>query len=253
MKKLLSVAMFLFAASGPAWAQEEVSAVGQANENAAMSFSRTSAASFTAASSPDAVGAFAASSHLPDSLASVSSERGSSTAAFASPAYPAAAAPPAPKIKDAGRENQWQIGLGVALVRFRSSVYYATAVGLNSSLSYFVTDSLAIEGAVTSAFAPAVFQSFERVKYIGYGAGPKYTLTRDKVQPWVHALAGGMHILPQTALGSQNGFELLLGGGADYPLNSNWALRLEGDYLRTHAFGQWQNSGQAALGVVYRF
>jgi Outer membrane protein beta-barrel domain len=258
MKKLFSVALFLFAASGPAWATDEISAAPQVKENAAVDFSRTSAASFTAASSHNSIWAFAASSRLPDSLASPSIERLPAPAALTSSAYPpAAAAPasktPAPKIEDTGRENRWQIGLGVALVRFRSSVYYATAVGLNTSVSYFLKDSLAIEGAVTSAFAPAVFQSFERVKYVGYGAGPKYVLGHDRLQPWVHALVGGMHILPQTALSSQNGFELLFGGGADYALNPNWALRLEGDYLRTHVFGQWQNSGQAVLGIVYSF
>jgi hypothetical protein len=250
MKKLLSVAVFLFA-SGPAQAQDEVRAVPQ-NENAAVDFSRTSAASRTAASSEDVVWGFAASRRLPDPLASAWLEPVPSPAAPA-PAYPPAAATPAPKIKDAGRENRWQIGLGVALVRFRSSVYFATAVGLNASASYFLTDSLAIEGAVTAAFAPAVFQSFERVKYVGYGAGPRFTLSRAALQPWVHALVGGVHILPQTALGSQNGFELLVGGGADYALNPDWALRLEADYVRTQVFSQSQNSGQAVLGIVYRF
>jgi hypothetical protein len=248
MKKLLSVAVFLLAASGPALPQDEVRAVPQ-NENAAMDFSRTSAGSFTAPASGDAVRGFAASPLLPDPLASAWLEAAPSPA----PAYPPAAAAPAPKIKDAGRENRWQIGLGVALVRFRSSVYFATAVGLNASASYFLTDSLAIEGAVTSAFAPAVFQSFERVKYVGYGAGPRFTFSRAALQPWVHALVGGIHILPQTALGSKNGFELLVGGGADYALNPDWALRLEADYLRTQVFGQSQNSGQAVLGIVYRF
>jgi hypothetical protein len=258
MKKLLSVAIFLFAASGPAWAQDEVLPAPQPNQNAALDFSRTSAASFTAGSSQDSVWVFAASSLLPDSLLSAPLERLPSPSPFASPAYPPAAAAPAskspvPKIKDTGRENRWQIGLGVALVRFRSSIYFATAVGLNSSISYFLKDSLAIEGAVTSAFAPAVFQSFEHVKYVGYGAGPKYVLTHDQLQPWVHALVGGIHILPQTALGSQNGFEVLIGGGADYALNPNWALRLEADYIRTHVFGQSQNSGQAVLGIVHSF
>jgi len=252
MKKLLSVGVFLFAASGPVLAQDEVRAVPQ-YANAAMDFSRTSAASFTAASSEDAVRAFAASPRSPDPLASAWLEPAPSPVTLASPAYPPAAATPVPKIKDAGRENRWQIGLGVALVRFRSSVYFATAVGLNASASYFLTDSLAIEGAVTSAFAPAVFQSFERVKYVGYGAGPRFTFRRAALQPWVHALVGGIHILPQTALGSKNGFELLVGGGADYALNPDWALRLEADYVRTQVFGQSQNSGQAVLGIVYRF
>ena len=145
------------------------------------------------------------------------------------------------------------IGLGVALVRFRSSVYVATAVGLNSSLAYFVKDSLAIEGAVTSAFAPPVFLSNENVKYVGYGGGPKYVFGHDALQPWVHLLVGGIHIVPQTALGSQNGFEMVAGGGADYAFTSSLAVRLEADYVRSYVFKQSQNFGQATLGLVYRF
>jgi opacity protein-like surface antigen len=143
--------------------------------------------------------------------------------------------------------------LGIALVRFRSSVYVATAVGLNASVAYFVKDSLAIEGAVTSAFAPPVFLSNENVKYVGYGGGPKYVFGHDALQPWVHFLAGGIHIVPQTAFGSQNGFEMVAGAGADYAFTSSLAVRLEADYVRSYVFKQSQNFGQATLGLVYRF
>jgi hypothetical protein len=254
MKQLLSVALFLFAASGQAWAQDEAPVGPQRNANAAADFSRTSAASHPAASPEDFGGAYA-SSHASDPFASASIDSfpAPSASASSSSAHPSAAPTRVPSIKDIGRENRWQIGLGVALVRFRSSVYVATAVGLNSSLAYFVKDSLAIEGAVTSAFAPAVFQSYEHVKYVGYGAGPKYVFGHDALQPWVHVLAGGIHILPQTAFGSQNGFELLAGGGADYAFTSSLAVRLEADYLRTYVFKQSQNFGQASLGLAFRF
>ena len=33
--------------------------------------------------------------------------------------------------------NKWQLGIAFALVRFRSSVYYASAPGLNTSLAYW--------------------------------------------------------------------------------------------------------------------
>jgi hypothetical protein len=120
--------------------------------------------------------------------------------------------------------------VGVALVRFRSSVCYATAVGLNTSVAYFVNDWLAMEGAVTSAFAPAVFRINQKVKYVGYGAGPKISFGHDKLEPWVHLLAAGMHILPQTSLGRQNGLEARAGGGVDYSffLSSRCASRPTG-------------------------
>jgi opacity protein-like surface antigen len=267
MKRLLAVGLLVLGTASAVRAQSEVPAQQapapqasdpqasdpEAGNNVALDFSRTSASSHAAVSPPDSLWAFTASSRSPDPFASAAREPFPLAPSLASPAYPPAAAAPVPKVKDTGRDYRWQIGLGVALVRFRSSVYYATAVGLNTSVSYFFNDSLAIEGAVTSAFAPAVFQSYEKVKYVGYGAGPKYYFMRDKFQPWVHAIVGGVHILPQTALSSQNGFEVLVGGGLDYSLNSSWALRLEADYVRTRVFGQSQNNGQAVLGIVYRF
>ena len=267
MKRLLAVALLVLGTASGVPAQSEIPSQQapppqandpqagdpQASGNVALDFSHTSAASVPAAPSQESLWASAVSSRFSDSFASSSFAPLPSPAALPTPAYPPAAAVPAPNIRDEGRDYRWQIGLGVGLVRFRSSIYYATAVGLNSSVSYFITDSLAIEGAVTAAFAPAVFESFEHVKYVGYGAGPKFTFGRDRLQPWVHALVGGAHILPQTALGSQNGFEVLVGGGVDYAIHPSWALRLEADYVRTQLFGQSQNNGQAAFGIVYRF
>jgi hypothetical protein len=253
MKQLLSVALFLFAASGQAWAQDETPASLLQNGNAAASFSRTSAASHPAAWPEESVGAYGysrASDPFPSASINSFPPPGASPA---SSAHPNAARAPVPSVRDIDRQDRWQIGLGVALVRFRSSVYVATAVGLNSSLAYFVKDSLAIEGAVTSAFAPPVFLSNENVKYVGYGGGPKYVFGHDALQPWVHLLVGGIHIVPQTALGSQNGFEMVAGGGADYAFTSSLAVRLEADYVRSYVFKQSQNFGQATLGLVYRF
>ena len=256
MKKLLSVAVFFFAASGPACAQAQVS-VPPRNENVAMDFSCTSAANFTATSSRNSSRVFVASSRLPDSLACVSLEPLPSPSASASLAYPPAAEPPTPatpfpRYDPTERYQRWTIGLGFAFLRFRSSVYNASAIGLNSSLAYSVKDWLAIEGAVTSAFAPTIYRN-EHIKYVGYGAGPKISLTRDQFEPWVHVLVGGVHILPQTAFSGQNGFEVLAGGGVDYNITSQFAARLEADWVNTHVFGQSQNNGQASLGVVFRF
>jgi hypothetical protein len=168
------------------------------------------------------------------------------------PESAAAPAAPLPRYDPTERYQRWEIGLGFAFVRFRSSVYTASAVGLNSSLVYHLKDWVAIEGAVTSAFAPTIYQN-EHVKYVGYGAGPKFTFGRDQFEPWVHVLVGGMHILPQTARGGQNGFEVVAGGGVDYNFSSRWAARLEADWVNTHVFAQSQNNGQASLGVVLHF
>ena len=66
-------------------------------------------------------------------------------------------------------------------------------------------------------------------------------------------LVGGVHVIPQTALGGQNGFELLAGGGADYAFNPRLSARVGADYLRTNMFGQSQNNLQGNLDVVVHF
>jgi len=149
--------------------------------------------------------------------------------------------------------KKWELGLAFALVRFRSSIYYASAPGLNSSLAYWVKDWVAIEGAVTSAFAPPVFQN-EHFRYLGYGAGPKFSFGHgQRLQPWAHALVGGVHLIPQTASSGRNGLEVTMGGGINYAINDVLAAKVGLDYLGTHMFSEWQNSFQVVAGLALRF
>jgi hypothetical protein len=177
-------------------------------------------------------------------------------AAEAMPSWPAKSPSPAskPKPKTYYNENpnKWQLGLAFALVRFRSSVYYATAPGLNSSLAYWWKEWVAIEGSVTTAFAPPVFAN-EYFRYLGYGAGPKFSFGHGRLEPWAHALVGGVHLIPQTASSGRNGAEFTLGGGVDYLINDVISAKGGVDYLGTHMFGEWQSSVQIVAGFSLRF
>ena len=174
------------------------------------------------------------------------------------PAWPAASArrpDPEPQPKNLyynENPNKWQLSLAFALVRFRSSVYYASAPGLNSSLAYWWKEWIAIEGSVTSAFAPPVFEN-EHFRYLGYGAGPKFSLGHGRLEPWAHALVGGVHLIPQTAASGKNGLEVTMGGGVDYVINDVISAKGGVDYLGTHMFGEWQNSVQIVAGLSLRF
>jgi Outer membrane protein beta-barrel domain len=148
--------------------------------------------------------------------------------------------------------NKWQLGVAFALVRFRSSVYFATAPGFNTSLAYSWKDWVAIEGSVTSAFAPPVFEN-EHFRYLGYGAGPKFSFGNGRLQPWAHALVGGVHLIPQTASSGRNGFEVTMGGGVDYGINNVISAKVGVDYLGTHIFDAWQSSAQIVAGFSFRF
>jgi hypothetical protein len=168
-------------------------------------------------------------------------------------AWPAASSPkPEPSPYYEQYPRKWELGLAFALVRFRSSVYFASAPGLNSSLTYWWKDRLAFEGSVTSAFAPPVFAN-EHFRYLGYGAGPKYSFGSGRLEPWAHALVGGVHLVPQTASGGKNGFEVTMGGGIDYAINDVISAKGGVDYLGTHMFGEWQSSLQIVAGLSLRF
>ena len=165
-------------------------------------------------------------------------------------ALPAA---PEPRYVYGNRNDyRFQMALGISLVRFRSPFYYATGIGTNTSLTYFTNEWLGVEGNVNTSFAGTIFQG-ERVKYVGYGGGPKVAWRRAKWEPWLHALAGGMHILPKLAGLSENGFELQVGGGADYRIYPHLSARIEVDWIKTHVFGAWENSGSANADIVLHF
>jgi len=163
---------------------------------------------------------------------------------------------PAPKPKFLySRDDivRWELGLGFTWIRFRSSLFNASAVGLKTSVTYYTNEWFGIEGNVSAAFAPDIFAQ-EHVKLLVYGAGPKIAWRRYKRwDPWLHGIFGGAHEQPQTAGNSRSTYSIQLGGGADYNFNYRLSGRLEGNYVRTGFFGQSQNNFQLGAGVVLHF
>jgi hypothetical protein len=226
MNRLLAVALLVLVAVGAAQAQNNAAIALRTNENVAAEFASTSAA--YANSSPAESG----------------------TLAERSEALPAA---PNPKFAYGSRDDyRWQLALGISLLRFRSSFFYATGVGTNTSLTYFTNDWFAVEGNANTSFAPTIYQN-EHVKVFSYGAGPKIAWRARKLEPWAHFIAGGIHVQPQTAGQSRNGLALQIGGGVDYRFYPHLSARAEVDWVKTHVLGEWGNSAQAALDVVLHF
>ena len=167
----------------------------------------------------------------------------------AEPASPS----PRPRFLYGGRDDyRWELALGVTWLRFRSSVFNASAVGVNTSVTYYTNEWFGVEGNITAAFAPTIYQS-EHVKIATYGAGPKVAWRQKQWEPWVHGIFGGAHEQPQTAGQSRNSYVIKAGGGADYRWNPRISFRLEGDYVRTGFFKQSQNDFQLSGGVVFHF
>jgi hypothetical protein len=250
MKRLLLPALLLGTVS-VARAQISAPLVTIDRGNVAQEFSATSAAKATILSDLASADTFS-------SVAVKSSNTFASPVVATALALPLDAAEPSspsprPKFLYGGRDDyRWELGLGVAWLRFRSSVFNASAVGVNTSVVYFTNEWFGIEGNVTAAFAPTIFQN-EHVKIATYGAGPKVTWRQRQWEPWLHGIFGGAHEQPQVAGQSRNSYVIKAGGGVDYRWNPRISFRLEGDYVRTGFFGQSQNDFQLSGGIVFHF
>jgi hypothetical protein len=191
-----------------------------------------------------------------------SSENAARFRAWGDPA-PAAATPaspanphPAPAYLDDRTKGSLDVSLGYTFVKFRSSPINAGLNGISTSVTYYVHPEIGIEGNITSAFS-GYLPGFDREhgKYAFLGAGVRVASTARTLQPWGHALIGGVHMFPQTAApGGQWGFGIQLGGGVDYrwdPDSRLW-IRAEGDYVRSQLYSQGQSNFQIVLAVVLR-
>jgi len=235
----------MLGAACAASAQEAVQDSQTVNRNVAAEFSVSPAAN-TNSFQPAAASALSPAASFAPLAASASVPENAAPEASPAPA-------PDPKFIYGGRDDfRWQLGIGADWVRFRSSIFNASAVGINSSVTYFTNESFGIEGSVTAGFAPQIFDR-EHVKVLIYGAGPKIAWREKKWEPWVHAIIGGAHEQPQVAGNSKNAFAVKAGGGADYRFNPRFSGRLEADWVHTGFFGQSQNNFELMGGVVFHF
>jgi hypothetical protein len=196
-------------------------------------------------------------------LSGVAAAQGLSTAAIANSSsnsswayavFPSAQAAPRERLSDhdSAEQGTWELSMGYGLVGFRSSQFNATMSGLNTTASYFLVRHFAVEGSVSTAFG-SQNSSSAGANFLFYGAGAKVNLSNFRtVQPFVHALIGGVHVYPQTAF-SNKSFAVQMGGGAEKRLWPNTWLRVQGDYLRSQLYSSSQNNFQLVIGVDYRF
>jgi hypothetical protein len=169
-------------------------------------------------------------------------------------ALPGAAAPAAkPRYIFGDRDDyRWQLGLGVEFFRFRSDVIDASMVGLNTTVTYYTNSWFAVEGSIVTGFAPMIYDR-EHVKLFGGAGGVRIGGRRARWEPWAHALVGGSHLQPQTALGSRNSLMVQAGGGVDFRVYARLSLRAQADWVYTQYFHQNQNNFQAVAGIVFHF
>lgn len=168
------------------------------------------------------------------------------SASSLSSAFPEPQPRPRPKtINDDDVRGTWEVGLGYTFVRFQSSLFSTSMNGLDTTVSYYLRDHLALEGNVANAFS-------EDGRYLFYGGGVKISKGKPRLQPFAHALVGGAHIYPRAAFGN-DGFAVRLGGGAETRLKNQLWLRIEADYVRSQLYSSGQNNFQVAASINYRF
>jgi len=170
-------------------------------------------------------------------------------------ANPASAPEPTPKFYFGNSEDyRLQLALSYQHVVFRSVPFNANLNGISASLSYFLNDWFAIEGNSVEAFGSEVFLG-ETSRYFLYTGGGRIAWRdqRRKYEPWMHFLVGGLHMVPQTALGGKNGFAFQAGGGADLRYNTRVSFRFGGDYVHSRLYSGSQNNFQFGAGVVLHF
>ena len=89
--------------------------------------------------------------------------------------------------------------------------------------------------------------------------GPRVTLHRGKVEPFVHALFGAARATAEapdfgvTAGDAAYAFAYALGGGVDVKVHNNFAIRVaQLDFLQARAGGEPLNNFRFSVGVVIR-
>jgi opacity protein-like surface antigen len=249
MKRLL-LCVLLLGSVNVAQAQINSSALTIDRGNAAPDFSLTSAAKATLLTDLAAANPIASP---PEPSKTYSHPVVATALALPFDSAEPASPSPQPKFLYGGREDyRWELGLAATWLRFRSTVFNASAVGFNTSVVYFTNEWFGIEGEVTAVFAPTILAN-EHVKIATYGGGPKIAIRQKQWEPWLHGVFGGAHEQPQIADQSRNSYAIKAGGGADYRWNPRLSFRLEADYVRTGFFNKSQNNFQLAGGIVFHF
>jgi hypothetical protein len=254
MKRLLIGAILGLGSAGAVCPQDAAPSGIEVRTTAASDFASTSAARANlVAHINSSAPLFVPDSALAESTNAVPAPLVTALAVPVSEADAAAPEPPQPRFLYGGRDDyRWQLGLGIAWERFRSSIFNASAVGVNSSVAYFTNDWFGVEGGISAMYAPQIFDR-EHVKLVNFVGGPKIAWRQRRWEPWAHVLVGGSHVLPQTAGNSKTSFAIQAGGGADFRWNPRFSFRLDADYLHNSFYKSSQNNFLLGGGIVFHF
>jgi hypothetical protein len=130
------------------------------------------------------------------------------------------------------------------------------ANGWNASLTGNFNKNLGVTGDFSGSYKTI---SGVSAKIYSYTGGPVVNLNSGgKINPFVHALFGGAHLsasLSGAGSGSENGFTMMFGGGADVKVSKPLAIRLfQVDWVYYRFSGQSESHNvRVSTGIVFRF
>jgi opacity protein-like surface antigen len=133
--------------------------------------------------------------------------------------------------------------------------------GFDASIAGNVNDWFGVVGEVGGQYSTLHDQGFtEKIRSHSFLFGPRFSARQKRVVPFVHALFGVSNVKTETnefgplVSFSDTSFAMALGGGLDVKVNDRFAIRVvQIDYVQTHFFGETQNKGRIAAGIVLRF
>jgi hypothetical protein len=119
------------------------------------------------------------------------------------------------------------------------------ANGWNASVTGNFKHVLGITGDFSGAYA-------KNANVYTYTVGPVLSARLPVVQPFVHALFGG---ITASSGGSHSGFAMLVGGGIDLGLRKGIGFRIvQADWLSTRFSGDTRNrNARVTTGIVLKF
>ena len=128
--------------------------------------------------------------------------------------------------------------------------------GWEASAQYNWSKAFGLKADFSGAYKSVLGVSLRQHTYL---FGPVVSARSDKATFFAHALFGGAHATADTGSSffgsvSDSSFAMAFGGGLDYNLNRNFAVRVgQFDYLPTRFGGETQNNFRYSAGIVLKF
>ena len=130
--------------------------------------------------------------------------------------------------------------------------------GWNASLNGYFTRNFGVTADFSGNYGtPSVLGTGVSTRFYTFLFGPTFRAPNSShITPFAHALFGGGHI--SGAVGSlsasETDFTWAAGGGVDYDLSRNFAVRVaQADFLQTRVSGGNQNNFRFSAGIVIKF